>query len=500
MFLPQAEALAGFRWRGRLRAALAVVFRQNHLPDAGQLQRIPQLDAAQLLALADVLRSRQCEQGVRHLQPDESPLPLTRDEQAAICLFLGASHADGRAREVALRLLARSEQRIALFAALIRCDDWVWCVQQQAILMVRNRVPALSGPALFACLGLALALRERARFRADIWPELEAAFREPRHAPERWQVAMNGAPAARRFAAALVMRCDPLRAPQLLATYVSGDDAADARWALCQARDSQDPMLLLQVARRAMYCSDSDVRAEALRVRVDADDADLHDSLRRHAFDPARAVRQVAAYFLKARCGESALALWRRRVDEGRGQRFAAALSALCDNAEKEDLARLLHHRGAATAWARSAVLRALHRISAAQTPACLREALNDPRISVRRQALAIYEAGGYPVTAAEVSAAIAAAPTPEAYVMVLRGCRLLGKWDMLALLLGLFPDADGVQRAAIEQHLGRWVEAACRRFSPLPEEQRRTLLERLARARALGPSRHWHRVADLLS
>jgi hypothetical protein len=86
-------------------------------------------------------------------------------------LFIRACSPDGFVREKALRDFVQYPGRLALAAALLRCDDWVPQVQARAIDLVTSLIVA-DDSSLFDFLELLLALQERERFSEAVWQPL----------------------------------------------------------------------------------------------------------------------------------------------------------------------------------------------------------------------------------------------------------------------------------------------------------------------------------------
>src|SRR5690348_16453625 len=104
-------------------------------------------------------------------------------------------------------------------------------------------------------------------------------------------------------------------------------------------------------------------------------------------FDPARGPRNAAAYLLRTQFQETPIEHWRNAVDAGPSQNFEAAVMALSEFAEAEDVSRLRSQLANPKARIRAAALRGLTRAKAPQLTEHLRLALSDRTTVVLRQA-----------------------------------------------------------------------------------------------------------------
>jgi HEAT repeat protein len=414
-------------------------------------------------------------------------------------LFVAACNPNGFIREQALTAFQHYPGRLAMAAALIRCNDWVPQVQQAAIELLNRLIAGGAGADLFQFLDFLLKLQQRQRIAEDVWPNrIEPELLLPEHRQPRWEASRQGSPEAKAFAYRLVLRADADRTNEALQQAIADGHLVLALWALSQART-----LVTSVAQKLVHQAlahrHAPVRAEALRMQTAIDPASARALLEQALFDPARGPRNAAAYLLRTQFDESAIDRWRNEVDVASSAHFEVAVMALSEVAEPSDVSRLQSQLGHPRARVRAAALRGLWRAKAPELAEHLRLALRDSTSLVIRQAAKIYAHSAEALDQSVLEAAHGGATSKQTRLTLLHMARLLGKWESLDFLLSRVEDADDDLFVAIATELDRWIQVANNRFTPIADQARELLGSRVRHAQVVRPRYSWDQLVALL-
>jgi hypothetical protein len=484
-------------WRHSLATALAQVTKADGLTPEEAPIGLHSLDFAKLLSLDQALRRGPWwtfDKSSWIQGPSLTPMTETSSDVTAY-LFTAACNGNGFIRERALIAFEHYPDRLAVAAALIRCDDWVPPVQQAATNLLIRLLESAAAPSIFDHLPLLLRLKQRKRVAELIWPErIEPALRLPAFREFRWKSTRSPDSETRAFAFQLVLEADPDRAVQVIENACADGHPKVALWGLSTAilgRSSSEALL-----KRALGHKSAAVRTYALRTYEELGATDLCEVLERAIFDASRGPRDAAAYLLNQRFGESARQRWRAAIDSGDEGRAPIAANALAYAAEEEDIERLTPFLRHPTARIRSYALRGLARAKAPRIEEFLSHALRDASGLVVRVVLRIVSKEGPLLEAHTLQQAYASAPSEAVRRQLLHGSRILGKWDTLDFLLPLMLTED-VAFASAE--INRWLQSANRRFTPMDPRMRVKLEAYLRQLKETAPSPRWADLVGIL-
>lgn len=418
---------------------------------------------------------------------DEDP---THCQAAA---FVVACHADGFVRERALLALADLPGRLTLAAALLRCDDWVEPVRRAARDALSGMLPRASDGDVFGVLELVLDLRARKRFGEMASAIVDVELESPRQRDARWRALSDARVSVRAEALAIVLRADRDRRDDALALAARDAHPAIARTALAHAAQVDDALARTIVDRTLRHRLGS-VRAAALRVAIDQRGDDVVPLVRDALFDPTPAVRNAAAHMLRSRDIDP-VEIWRTSVGDMDDGRARIALAALAEYATAADAPMLRAWLQRVGPRSRMHVLRALARSGPASRPDLV-AALSDPAPRVVDVALRLLEALAEPLYRHDVERALEVSVTPGAAARLLRAAASrLAKWEGLELLLARGVEADEPSWLAIVRALDVWRELDLRRFTPLPDAMRESLVVRIDRLRGHSAYSGWSSI-----
>lgn len=423
------------------------------------------------------------------------------DPQTAAYLFVAACNPYGMLRERALIAFAHSPGRLALAAALIRCDDWVPQVQDAAVALLVGLLETEAAASLFDFVDLLLRLRERQRISMQVWPEhIEPALARGEFRLLRWALTDAADASQRAFAYELIRAVDPDRTEQALDKASGDQHPRIALWALREAAVSLAPASVRASLRGALRHPHAAVRAQALRELAAIGIGDLRDELRRALCDASRGPRDSAAFLLQSLFQESALAHWRAGIESRDWAVRRVSLDALSLAAMAEDGAHFERFVDDPSARVRAMALRGLARTQAADVDARLRRALRDPSAVVVRFALRLLAAGANALDREELESALRAATSDSVRLPLIHAARLLSKWESLVFLLRFMAVGEEPAARAVGAEIQRWMLAFNRRFTVLPAAQRDEVWACVRAAKASTPGFDWVGLERMVS
>lgn len=438
----------------------------RQVPPHRAAERLQSLPAHRYLILDQSIRTHLSEYERLLAQPTQEP-------RGAAQLFIQGCDRDGRLRQRALQTMRKHPGRLATALALIRCDDWVPQVRDEAMALLTDIVQREGSEPLFELGGLLSPLRSRQRIQARAWPELiEPALRRTASAT-RWRVISSGDAQARALTYAYTLDAEPDRAHELGLYAITDIDPANARWSLDVVATRLPDTLRHGLAKAGLLHPHAGIRAQAVRM-LDGEQAETRALLEQRVLDPAAAPRGAATYLLRNRHGVDPLPLWRAALENGSVTQARAALLAMADHSQPEDTARLLpwlqHHAGAV----RAVALRALARSGTTEALSRLPAALSDPSAKVRRQALALYQRLPGVLNSQTLGTALEIAADEATRVTLGQATRLLDRWQALLLLLQswkLVPES-----LALRYEVANWVATRSVNATHLPATLRSEL------------------------
>ena len=469
----------------RLAAALARAL-QRDVSVAEAPGVLAQLTAAQLDALDPVLRygfwDEELGRPIRGLAPLSLLEGSTEDRQAY--LFTASCNPNGFLREQALQAMRHTRGRIAVCAALIRCNDWVGQVRSQAISLLADTLAEVP-EVIWECLDLFLSLKQRQRVREQTWTKLvDPLLASPEHAEARWHAAQNGSSGSRLLAYELIAQHDSHRTADACLQAVCDPNPCIARWAISQVSARARPDAYLKVLEAGMTHPHASVRTASLREYARRESSEVQHIAMRGLFDTSSSYPNASAYLLRTSFQVDPLEIWRKAIDEGPELRTAVAIMAMAEHAEACDFDRLLPFARDRRVRQRMLALRGLARTKHADLPNLFAAALQDHSPKVLRQTVAILRTDPSLLSEPPLSEAYLRSDSSAVRAQLIKATHVLGKWTCIALLLEWLADADEATEPHIVAAIHRWLQRETRSFSPLSEVDRQRILSSMAAAR----------------
>ncbi|KRB06658.1 hypothetical protein [Lysobacter sp. Root690] len=466
---PKPPALLPAGWRHLLATALLPGQRPGEFAVAFDraIADLFALDDRSLAQLDNQLRARFF-YSPAHTPDNRVRIESLRDtpEQAQACLFVSACDRSGYVREQALRDFAAYPGRLALSAALIRCDDWVDPVRREAERLL-GRLLLQDDSVLFESLDVALRLRMRARFRDGVWTKrIEPSLRSPRHAQARWAMTAHPSPLVREWAYAAIADCDPQLRDDACLAALNDPHPRIALQALRSLSESNRATDRAAHLARATTFAHAAVRTEALRQVQRFGLPNAREQLRSALLDRSAGPRRVAAYLLKTHYGEDAAEHWRQVAAGADSHEARAALASLSDCAQLEDIDLLKRWFAHPTPALRGHALRGLIRAQTPDLQSVLAQATQDRNSRVMKAALAAFASGAAPMTLAILQRGWDRHDDPGYRAKMIATTTLIDKWQALGFLLRTLAENSTPQlQPWIVHHLRDWSYTVRYRF-----------------------------------
>ncbi len=371
----------------------------------------------------------------------------------------GSCDGDGRMRQEAVRRLSMRSHGLELPFLLLRLNDWVRVVREEARAALEDRLHPGYARHWLKCLPLAERVTEGRRGdHGWLMDRLEALSRDEDCREELVEGVKSDELSVRAWCLKVAMSCDGEVARQVFEGAMS----------------DRDPQIRFQALRRRLAGATPDevqewhgrwgndpfmpIRRHLLDslVRVDAGAAD--GPLQEALFDRHVSMREMARFYLREKI--DAATVYREAMDRENGGRLRIAILGLGETggaADAERLAAFLKH---ALPCLREAAVRAVGRLAADPHAAALMDAVGDSSHRVGREAVK-----GLGPVARAVEAAIVARlpglmadqrPTVRKNVLFLV-CRL-SHWEQIGHLLRAVADDSPMVSATAAGLLLRWL------------------------------------------
>lgn len=415
-------------------------------------------------------------------------------------LFLGASHGNGYIREQVVELLSQFPGKLALAAALIRCADWVPMVRGAAQKAVVELLDLCASEDVAAVWPLVIRMRSRERLDGDWFARCVEGWMLRSESSSLLMNILSSQSAKLRawgYEKCLGNRSD--LAIDLLDSAVSDPDPRIALLALKYSVRECGRQRTRNLATVGLTAHHPVLRRESLRLLASLDEAlpreIIHGALR----DKAAGVRAVAAFLLRERYSEQAVAYWRSVIDRDITRPTLGALASLADNAEAEDVSRFrrwLDHPGALV---RLLSMQGIVRGGGLLSDEEFLHVVSLPGVRLQRELARQVRSGNIRFDVPRIMAVLA---TSDSVVMVRenlrRLLRLLNHWERLFLILSVRPNGerDLLWFVAV---LGDWI-ADSDRYVPFGSIRRDVLLGLLESRRGEMDEHAFWRIQDAIN
>jgi hypothetical protein len=412
-------------------------------------------------------------------------------------LFTAACDSSGFMREQALVTFRKFPGRLSLVAALIRCDDWVRQVRAEAETLLKYCIDAGHVEELFSLMDLLLALKERQRFSAGIWPRLiEPALKDLSNTDALLRSTRTGTAHSRLYCYALLTET---RIDILQETYrhaVKDESPGIALWALKNCTEQQAHSELLSLALKHPH---SAVRAEAVRQLTALYPTGSLTLLQSAIFDRAAAPRNAAAYLLRHHFQIEAVNYWRDCLDNETGKRTCYAFNALSEVATSDDVDRLMPWTKHTKGSIRATAFKALLKIKPSSATELAGIAIADSSTKVIREIVPFWISDPLLIDRSTLHNAFMAQKSDRAKVRLIDAARYLGRWASLEVLLDWYTSATPDIREAIHNELYYWKFRQAYQYAKLPPETGAIIKKQLIALKKTDRDHDWSQYDHIL-
>jgi len=420
------------------------------------------------------------------------PVDLARLEGLpfeGVLLGMTASHKNGFVRQEAVRRLARFDSAAVIPFLLLRANDWVDAVAEEAAASLRARLTPASAPHFARRLDMVARLLgwERRDHRALV----ESVYRLIREIDDGAHVlaALESSDnTIKRLSYPLAYGLPRAGEAQLLGRALGERDVVIQRWALKTALEKSSPEIVAGLIPLLDRSRSPLLRREALRLRAARFPREAAPFVLEALFDPNASVRE-SARFLAARAGEAdALALYRAELEKsepGAAARIAAALAGVGETGRVEDAALVRRFAADPRARVRREVVRAVFRLDPENGDDLFASALEDSSGAVARMGREALERKAGSLDASRLWSVVVDSKSASARKSAVRLLARLPKWAALEHLLRAEALADPGLARETDEALECWLRQSNLSFSQPSEGDAARLAPLLAASRS---------------
>ena len=406
-----------------------------------------------------------------------------------VLLGLISSHSKGFVRQASLRRLARFSSGAELPFLLLRANDWVDPIAEEASTALRARLTPAFAPHFVRHLDLVARLLgwERRDHRAFV----ESVYRLIREIDDgAYVLAGLDSPDKRikRLSYSLAYGLSRPGETELMMRAFQERDAFVQRWALKTSLEKSSPEVIAGLIVFLDRSRSPLLRREALSLRA----ARLPDGavsvLRESMFDANGSVRETAR-FLAARMGDvDALARYRAELEKpspGFAARIAAAVAGVGETGSAADAGVVRRFAADPSAVVRREVVRAIYRLDPESGAEVFTAALEDSSRAVARVGREILRRKPLLVDAGRLWRIVTESSLSYKRNIALHLMALQERWTALEYLLRAETLADDDLVRQADEALRYWLDQTNKDFSRLSDADAKRLAPLIAASRS---------------
>ncbi len=390
------------------------------------------------------------------LAPKSLSTVLVDLESRAAVLGLLSFHRNGYVRHEAVRLLARETTGNELRYLLIRQNDWVSVIGEEAQTAVNKRLVPSYLRHFVRCLPLVVHLL--AFRRRDLSPAVHKVIEmlvQPQHDAMLAEVIMASDPLVRRQVVRVALEIAGEHQPRVVHHGLSSTDAIIRL--MCAIRVGQ--CLSGPELRHAMMLLQQDrsmpVRREGFRVEAEGNPDEARSIWQRALLDPHASIRELARYSLGKMGSFDATAFYRQAVAE-KGISLPS-VSGLAECGDQTDLPSLRSVLGHPQPKFRRAAIRGIARIAREGAVDDLLRSLRDGSPSVVREAKHQLESFLGDVSGDSLFAILTEARSENTRRCAVQLIFDKGKWQSLPWLIRIAFHQDQETAAVARRFIEAW-------------------------------------------
>jgi HEAT repeat protein len=372
---------------------------------------------------------------------------------------------NGYVRQEAVRRLRAITGGEEIRYLLLRLNDWVTAVRDEAERAVEERVRPEKAAAFADHLDLVLRLPDWLRSsRLESYGRITSLLTGPELLSLTVKALKSGTPALRKAAARILGELNGSDLEVLLPEVVECPHLEIRFWLLSVVLPKLEPATTVATARSLLTDRVASVRGAALRMVAAKDPGAAEPFLVEALWDRSPAVRELARFLLGKSGRDDTAAMVRDRLRSAPERDLAGLVAALGETGTPDDAPQVLGYLSDARPRVRAAAVRGLARLDLPAHAPVIVDRVLDAAPSVSRAGREVLERRPELLDFDVLERMYAASASRHARVNILALMTHAGRWRVLRFLLEVSRGEDELSELAIER-LRHWVARGVRSF-----------------------------------
>lgn len=372
---------------------------------------------------------------------------------------------NGYVRQEAARRLRAITSGEEIRFLLLRLNDWVTAVRNEAEHAVAERVQPERAAAFADHLDLVLRLPGWLRSgQLESYGRITALLTGPELLPLTVKALKSGAPGNRKAAARILGELSGSTLETLLPEVVESPHLEIRYWLLSVVLPKLEPAAGLAMARRFLADRVASVRGAALRMVAAMDSGAAEPFLLEALWDRSPAVRESARFLLRKSGRDDLASIVRGRLRAAPERDLAGLVAALGETGTPDDAPQVFGYLSDARPRVRAAAVRGLARLDLPAHASVIVDRVRDVAPSVSRASREMLERRPELLDFDVIERIYALTSARHARIHILALMTHAGRWRVLRFLLDVSGGGDELSELAIER-LRAWVSRGVRAF-----------------------------------
>lgn len=377
----------------------------------------------------------------------------------------GSLQPNGYVRQEAVRRLRAITNGEEIRFLLLRLNDWVTAVRDEAERAVEERVRPEKAAAFADHLDLVLRLPDWLRSsRLESYGRITSLLTGPELLPLTVKALKSGTPGIRKAAARILGDLNGSDLEALLPEVVECPHLEIRCWLLNVVLPKLEPAKTIATARRFLTDRVASVRGSALRMVAAMDPGAAEPSLVEALWDRSPAVRELARFLLRKSGRDDMAATVRDRLCSASERDVAGLVAALGEIGTPGDAPQVFRYLSDKRPRVRAAAVRGLARLDLPAHASVIVERIPDAAPSVSRAAREVLERRPELLDFDALERMFALTSVRHVRINLLALMAHAGRWRGLRFLLEVSRGGDELSELAIERLHG-WAGRGVRSF-----------------------------------